>query len=48
MAASHTIDSLIAACNDCEIKYVGKQYMYMYIYMCVCVCVCKNKKHLET
>jgi hypothetical protein len=24
MAASHTIDSLIAACNDCEVKYVGK------------------------
>ena len=36
MAASHTIDSLIAACNDCEVKYVGnKKYIY-------------NKKHLET
>ena len=40
MAASHTIDSLIAACNDCEVKYVGKYNIYIYyIY---------NKKHLET
>ena len=23
MAASHIIDSLIAACNDCEVKSVG-------------------------
>ena len=23
MATSHIIDSLIAACNDCEVKYVG-------------------------
>ena len=37
MAASHTIDSLIAACNDCEVKYVGKYNIYIY-----------NKKHLET
>ena len=28
MAASHTIDSLIAACNDCEVKYVGKYNIY--------------------
>jgi hypothetical protein len=24
MAASHIIDSLIAACNGCEVKYAGK------------------------
>ena len=28
MAASHTIDSLIAAGNDCEVKYVGKYNIY--------------------
>ena len=39
MAASHTIDSLIAACNDCEVKYVGKIKYIIYIY---------NKKQLET
>jgi hypothetical protein len=34
MAASHTIDSLIAACNDCEVKYVGKYNIYiLYIYI---------------
>ena len=37
MAASHTIDSLIAACNDCEVKYVEK-IIHIYI----------TKKHLET
>ena len=36
MAASHTIDSLIAACNDCEVKYVGKYNIYI------------TKQHLET
>ena len=36
MAASHDIDSLIAACNDCEVKYVGKYNIYI------------TKKHLET
>ena len=30
MAASHTIDSLIAAGNDCEVKYVGKYNIYIY------------------
>ena len=39
MAASHTIDSLIAACNDCEVKYVGKYNIYIYMY---------SKKHFET
>ena len=43
MAASHTIDSLIAACNDCEVKYVGKYNIYIYINIYI-----YNKKHLET
>ena len=44
MAASHTIDSLIAACNVCEVKYVGKYNIYIYI----CILYIYNKKHLET
>ena len=44
MAASHTKDSLIAACNDCEIKYVGKYN----IYICILYTYIQQKKHLET